>query len=287
MAKLLLAKEVIEDKIPILKNKCLELSKQGLTPKMRVILVGDNTASQIYVRNKEKLCQRVGAEFELIKLDKEISRQEFLAEIDQMNNDPSITGCFVQLPVPKHLQDIDVTGLINPHKDVDGFHSESIVNIYKNGHEGFIPCTPKGIITLLKHYNIPIAGKHCVIIGRSLIVGKPMSMLLTNENATVTLCHSKTKDIAYFTKQADIIISAVGKAKFINSNYVNSDKDQTLIDVGMNKDDQGKLCGDIDLADVENHVKSITPVPGGVGPLTVFSLIENLIQSTEDILKSR
>lgn len=287
MAKLLLAKNVVDSKIPHLNNKCLELANSGLRPKLKIILVGNNPASLIYVRSKKKLCERVGADFELIELPEGISKKDFLAEIDNMNNDPTVTGCFVQLPIPKHLQDIDVTNLITPEKDVDGFHGESIINIYKNSKNGFLPCTPKGILTLLDHYEINPEGKHVVMIGRSLIVGKPMSLLLTNKNATVTLCHSKTADLPYFTRQADIIISAIGLPRFLNDSFINESKKTVIIDVGMNKDENNKTCGDVDLASVESKVSAITPVPGGVGPLTVFSLIENLIQATENILANR
>lgn len=287
MAKLLLAKDVVENKIPQLNNKCLELSKQGLTPKMRVILVGDSPASLLYIRNKKRLCEKVGADFELVELAKDISKPDFLDEINKMNNDDSITGCFVQLPVPKHLQDIDVTNLINPNKDVDGFHADSIVHIYKDSNEGFVPCTPKGIMGLCEHYNIELSGKHVVVIGRSLIVGKPVSLLLTNKDATVTLCHSRTSDLAHFTKQADIIISAVGRARFLDESFINENKQQIVIDVGINKDENNKTCGDVDFDSVESKVSAITPVPGGVGPLTVLSLIENLILATENILKTR
>lgn len=287
MTKILLAKDVVESKIPGLNKRCLELAQAGLTPKMRVIIVGENPASILYVRNKKKLCQRVGADFELVELKEDISKEKFLEHINEMNNDTTITGCFVQLPIPKHLQDIDVTDLIAPEKDVDGFHAQSVINIYKDSNEGFVPCTPKGIFALLDHYKIPVETKHVVVIGRSLIVGKPISLLLTNKNATVTLCHSKTANLSYFTKQADIIISAVGKAKFLNSSYINGEKEQVLIDVGINKDENHKTCGDIDFEDVKDKVSAITPVPGGVGPLTVLSLIENLVFATEKILKSR
>lgn len=288
MTKLLLAKPVVEENISRLNKKSLELSQAGLTPKMRVILVGDSAASLIYIRNKKKLCSRIGANFELLELPSDTSKETFLNEIDKMNSDDTVTGCFVQLPVPSHLQDIDVTNLINPLKDVDGFHGKSIIDIYKaKTKDTFVPCTPKGIMTLFDHYDIELEGKHIVIIGRSLIVGKPLSLLLTNKNATVTLCHSKTKDIQKFTQQADIIISAVGKSKFLNLSYLNKSSTQVIIDVGMNRDAEGKTCGDVDFNNVKDHVAAITPVPGGVGPLTVLSLIENLIIATNNILASR
>lgn len=287
MAKLLLAKDVVESKIPLLNKKCLKLTEQGLTPKMRVVLVGNNPASLLYIKNKKRLCERVGAEFELVELDENISQEDFLNTIDDMNNDKLVTGCFVQLPIPKHLQNIDVTNLINPKKDVDGFHGESVVHIYRDSNEGFIPCTPKGILSLLEHNKVELQGKNVTVIGRSLIVGKPISLLLTNKNATVTLCHSRTNDIKMFTKQADIIICAIGKAKYLDASFLNDSKSQIVIDVGINKDENNKTCGDVNFESVEPLVSAITPVPGGVGPLTVLSLIENLIDATENILKNR
>jgi methylenetetrahydrofolate dehydrogenase (NADP+)/methenyltetrahydrofolate cyclohydrolase len=287
MTKLLLAKPVVENAIPRLSAKCSELTKRGLTPKMRVILVGDNPASKIYVKNKSKLCDKVGAEFELVEMPENIGEDSFIQEIKKMNNDDTITGCFVQLPVPKHLQHLDITELIDPAKDVDGFHGKNAMQIYKNLQNGFIPCTPRGILNLCEYYNIQVEGKHIVIIGRSLIVGKPLSLLLTNKNATVTLCHSKTLDIRKFTLQADIIISAVGNPKYLDKTYINEAKNQVIIDVGINKDNNNKTCGDIDFDSVKDRVNAITPVPGGVGPLTVLSLIENLTEATEKILSER
>lgn len=287
MAKLLLAKDVVESKIPLLNKKCLRLKEQELTPKMRVVLVGNSPASLLYIKNKKKLCERVGADFELIELDENVSEQDFLKTINDMNTDDLVTGCFVQLPIPKHLQGVDVTNLINPLKDVDGFHGDSVVHMYRDSNEGFVPCTPKGILSLLEHHNIELEGKNVVVIGRSLIVGKPISLLLTNKNATVTLCHSRTNDIKMFTKQADIIICAIGRAKYLDASFLNDSKNQVVIDVGINKDENNKTCGDVDFESVEPFVSAITPVPGGVGPLTVLSLIENLIEATENILKNR
>lgn len=285
MTKMLEAKPIIDNKIQYLKNRCGELSKEGLTPKMHVILVGNNPASLLYVKNKEKMCHLVGAKFELVKLDDNIDKETFISHINKMNNDPTITGCFVQLPIPKQLQSIDVTSLINPIKDIDGFGGNSIVDIYKNFGNSLLPCTPKGILELFKFYNIDIESKHIVVIGRSLIVGKPISLLLTNKNATVTTCHSKTKDIKKHTKEADIIISAVGQPKFLTSDYFKDDQSQIVIDVGISKDRNNKTVGDADFQNIKNKLMAISPVPGGVGPLTVLSLIENLILATENILK--
>lgn len=275
MTNLLLAKPLIDSTLPKLKDLCSEMTSP---PKMRVILVGENQASVTYVKHKEKQCEKIGAQFELVKLDENITRENFLDEIKKLNNDSSINGGFVQLPLPKHLDDIDTTELIAPEKDVDGFGNESFMGLIKNNHErGFIPCTPKGIMTLLKSQDIKLSGAKATVIGRSLIVGKPISLLLQNAGATVTMCHSRTLNLKEHTLNADIIISAVGKTKFLNNEYFKKDQSQVLIDVGMNRDSNNKLCGDIDFDDVKENVKAITPVPGGVGPMTVLSLMENLV----------
>ncbi len=284
MTIILKAAPLINDKIEYLTQVCSKLTNDGLRPKLEVIIVGDNPASAIYVKNKRILCKKVGAEFSLIELPKDTTKEVFLDKVNSMNNDPSVTGCFVQLPVPKHLQDINITELINPKKDIDGFHSQNIISLYNN-KTGLVSCTPKGILELLNHYNIEVESKNVVIIGRGFIVGRPLSLLLQNNNATVTLCHSKTKDITIHTKNADIIICALGKANFLNKSFLNQNKAQTIIDVGINKDENGKLCGDVNFNDVKDCVHSITPVPGGVGPMTVYSLINNLITATTNILK--
>ena len=275
MTKLLLAKPLIEETLPQLKEFCSQLKTP---PKMRVILVGDNQASQTYVKHKEKQCNKIGADFELIKLSADIEKSAFLEEINKLNTDNSIHGGFVQLPLPKHLQDIDTTELIAKEKDVDGFGIESFMGLIKNNYQrGFIPCTPKGIMSLLQASELELKGKKVTVIGRSLIVGKPMSLLLLNAGATVTMCHSKTKNLQEHTQSADIIISAVGKPKFLTKEYFKSDGSQILIDVGMNRDEDNKLCGDIDFESVKDQVAAITPVPGGVGPMTVLSLMQNLV----------
>jgi methylenetetrahydrofolate dehydrogenase (NADP+)/methenyltetrahydrofolate cyclohydrolase len=279
MTTLIKSKPLIDSSLPQLAH---EVEKLKTKPKMRVILVGDNTASLAYVGHKEKMCKKIGAEFDLVKLDTNITREQFLAEIKKLNEDSSIHGGFVQLPLPEHLKDIDTTELINNKKDVDGFGIESFMGLIKDDYKrAFIPCTPKGILKLLKHFEIPIKSQNITIIGRSLIVGKPLFLLLQAEGATVTLCHSKTKDLKEHTKSADIIISAVGKKRFLTEEYFKNDQSQVLIDVGINKDSNGKLCGDMDFNNIQNQVKAITPVPGGVGPMTVFSLMENLILATQ------
>lgn len=285
MTKILASREIIDNSLAKLQTQVEDLKKKGSRPKLQVILVGNNPASLIYVRNKERLCKQIGALFELVELPEDIAREHFLAAVNNANIDPEVNGCFVQLPVPSHLQDIDVTQLINPVKDVDGFHLNSIVNLYKSDTTGFVPCTPKGIVSLLKYYGYSLEGKHIVIIGRSYIVGKPLSLLLDIHNATVTLCHSKTQDLKKYTLSADIVITAVGNPIFLGKEYFRNDKTQILIDVGITKHN-GKVVGDIDYCAVKDQVAAITPVPGGVGPLTVFSLMENLIQATKNQLKT-
>ncbi len=286
MSKLLNAKPIVEKSIDSLQKRCGQLKIEGLEPKMAVILVGNSQASLTYIKNKKKLCQEIGASFELFHLDQNISEADFLKQVESINNDSKVTGFFIQLPLPKSLSHLNISKLVDPKKDVDGFHPNSSNALYLNKENAFIPCTPKGILKLLSFYNLDIEGKNIVIIGRSLIVGKPLSLLLSNKNATVTLCHSKTKNIKQHTKNADIIISAVGNSKFLTAEYLSENK-PVIIDVGINRDENDKLCGDIDFESVKDKVSAITPVPGGVGPLTVLSLMENLIQATENILKGK
>lgn len=282
MTKILYAGPVINKCIDSLKAKSLELAARGTKPKLSVILVGKNPASLIYLKNKKKFCQKIDADFELITLPESTNESDFLAAVKRLNDNPLVTGCFVQLPMPKHLQHINITQLINPEKDVDGFHLNTVAQLYLKDLTGIIPCTPRGIKTLLSEYKIDVAGKNIVIIGRSYIVGKPLSLLLTAMDATVTLCHSKTNNLIEHTQKADIIISAIGIAHFIKKEHLNSNGNQIIIDVGMNSID-GKTVGDVDFDDVKDHCQAITPVPGGVGPMTVFSLMENLLRATENI----
>lgn len=281
VSELLKAQPLREAKIPQLQKSCQELIQIGITPSLKVILVGNHPASLIYTRNKKAFIEKIGGLCEIVHLHEEIKEEELINKIEALGNDPSVHGLFVQLPLPKHLAHIDVKQLIPPQKDVDGFHQENMMHILVGDkmEQALQPCTPKGIITLLDHYNISIENKDAVVIGRSMIVGKPMMLMLTNRNATVTLCHSRTQDIAKYTKQADIIISAVGKANFLTKEYFNPAKNQIVIDVGMNHDKNNKLCGDVDFENVKDSVKAITPVPGGVGPMTIFSLAQNLIQA--------
>jgi methylenetetrahydrofolate dehydrogenase (NADP+)/methenyltetrahydrofolate cyclohydrolase len=281
-ARILSAKPVVEKIKLKLKARCEDLKSRGLNPAMSVVLVGDNPASLSYIRNKKKLCEEVGAKFTLHQLPSTVSEKEFLKLLSDLNNDPGTNGIIVQLPVSQGLKHLDLPNLVVPAKDIDGFHNKNTQQLYEGttNLKLLLPCTPKGVIHLFKFYEIPVDGKDVVVIGRSLIVGKPLSMLLTNMNATVTLAHSKTKDLKSYTRNADIVIAAMGKPHFFDAGYFDPAKKTVVIDVGMNSLD-GKLVGDVNTDAVKDIVEAITPVPGGVGPMTVLSLIENLISATE------
>ncbi len=269
-----------------LKAECLFLKEKNIIPYLKVILVGNNSASLIYTASKKKFCERVGAKCDIITLTSSISEMEFLDTIKNCNSDKEVHGLIIQLPLPHHLAHLDVGKLIKKEKDVDGFHPENLYALMKNDStdQHFISCTPKGILTLLNEYQIEISNKNIVIIGRSMIVGKPLALLLSNHNATVTLAHSHTKNLTDITAHSDIIISAIGKSCFIDRKFLSLTKNQILIDVGMNRNSMGEICGDIDFTQVENHVKAITPVPGGVGPMTIISLVQNLLQAARNQL---
>lgn len=253
-----------------------ELVKQGCKPGLAVILVGDDPASATYVKNKEKATIAAGMTSRLIRLPKETTQEELLSHVRQLNEDEDIHGILVQLPLPKHLNEDEVIRTITPDKDVDGFHP---VNVGKMviGQPTYLSCTPYGIIELLERTNVEIAGRHAVVIGRSNIVGKPMGQLLLQRDATVTYCHSRTPNLAEMTKQADILVVAVGRAKMIDASYVK--EGAVVIDVGMNRDENGKLCGDVDFDSVKEVSSAITPVPGGVGPMTITMLLKNTVHS--------
>ncbi len=282
MTTLLKAQPLVDQKIADLTKRCQTLIQNGRTPFMKVVLVGNNPASLTYIKNKKRICEMVGAKFELDQLDDKITKDEFLKHIEKLNNDPAVTGIIIQLPVSPELKTLRITNLVNPEKDIDGFHSKNTQWLYEGSYQTnhLLPCTPKGIIGLLDFYQIPLKGKHAVVIGRSLIVGKPISMLLSNRDATVTLAHSKTENLVELTKSADIIISAVGRAELITVSHINPQRKTVIIDVGMNTLD-GKLVGDVKFDEVSPLVAAISPVPGGVGPMTVISLVENLILATE------
>jgi len=267
-----------------LKEEVASLVAQGVQPGLAVILVGENPASETYVRNKEKSSKEAGMKSVLTKLPDTVSEQELLAEVEKLNQDDTIDGILVQLPLPKNIDENKVIRAISPEKDVDGFHPMNVGKMLI-GQETFLPCTPYGIMQLLERSNVDIAGKHAVIIGRSNIVGKPMGQLLLQKDATVTYCHSRTEDLKKFTLQADILIVAIGMAKFITGDYIK--EGAVVIDVGMNRDENGKLCGDVDYESAEKQASAITPVPGGVGPMTITMLLKNTVESAENKLKAR
>ena len=245
-------------------------------PHLVAILVGDNGASITYVNAKVKACQEIGFRSSLIKYPAEVSQGELLDKIDELNNDPTVDGFIVQLPLPVHIDEKLVTESIRPEKDVDGFHPQN-VGALCIGKPGFVSCTPAGVIQLLKRSGIEIAGKECVVVGRSNIVGKPMALLLLRENGTVTVAHSRTKDLKEVTKRADILVVAVGRPKMITADYVK--EGAVVIDVGIHRNEQNKLCGDVDFDSVEPVCGAITPVPGGVGPMTIAMLMNNCLES--------
>ncbi|NCT99231.1 MAG: bifunctional methylenetetrahydrofolate dehydrogenase/methenyltetrahydrofolate cyclohydrolase FolD [Comamonadaceae bacterium] len=254
------------------------LRNRGLTPGLAVILVGDNPASQVYVRNKVKACEDTGMHSVLETWPATLSEAELLARVQAMNNDPTIHGILVQLPLPAHIDAQKVIEAISPAKDVDGFHVAS-AGALMTGLPGFWPCTPHGCMKMLEHIGYELRGKHAVVIGRSNIVGKPMALMLLQANATVTVCHSGTKDLAAFTRQADVVVAAVGKRNVLTADMVKPGA--VVIDVGMNRNEAGKLCGDVDFDGVKDVAGWITPVPGGVGPMTITMLMVNTLDSAE------
>lgn len=260
-----------------LKKEAEELRAKGIIPKLAVILVGNDKASQIYVRNKSKACQEVGIEYEEIILDESTEMKTLLNIIDDLNNRKDINGILLQSPIPEHLDINEAFRRISPEKDVDGFNPISLGKLCLN-QDTFVSCTPYGIMKILEAYNIDIRGKHAVIIGRSNIVGKPMSLCLLNKDATVTICHSKTKNLKEMTKQADILIAAIGKKQFVTADMVK--EGAVVIDVGINRTEEG-LFGDVDFENVKEKTSYITPVPGGVGPMTVAMLMNNIIKAAK------
>ena len=254
------------------------LKQQGITPGLAVILVGDNPASKTYVANKQKSCEAIGMFSELIKMPEDTTQDALLDQIRDLNNRQDIHGILVQLPLPKHIDEDAVIATISPEKDVDGFSPVSVGKMML-GQDTYLPCTPFGVMKLLEHSGIDVAGKHAVIVGRSHIVGKPMGQLLLQKDATVTYTHSKTPDLPSFTKQADILIAAVGRENFITKEHIKPGA--VVIDVGINRDENNKLCGDVNFADVDGIASHITPVPGGVGPMTIAMLMKNTLIARE------
>ena len=274
MAKLIDGKAVAAEIREGLKTRCKQLSARGIVPGLAVILVGDDPASKVYVRNKGKACAEVGFYSEIHRMAADTTIEELLAKIEALKNDPRIHGILVQMPLPAHLDEKTVIDAIPPEKDVDAFHLVNTGRIMRGDYH-FLPCTPAGVMEMLRHEHIDVAGKECVVVGRSNIVGKPMAMLLLHANGTVTICHSRTKNLAEVTRRADILVVAIGKADFITGDMVK--EGAVVIDVGMNRRADGKLTGDVDFASVEPKASAITPVPGGVGPMTITMLLENTL----------
>ena len=258
------------------KQECDKLKTKGVTPGLAVIIVGDDPASQVYVRNKEKACEECGFYSVKYALDADTTQDELNALIDKLNKDEKINGILCQLPLPKHLDDKEVINRIDPIKDVDAFHPVNVGAIMI-GDYNFLPCTPAGVMELIHSTGVDVTGKKAVVIGRSNIVGKPMAMLLLHENATVEITHSKTLDLKSITKEADILVAAIGRAKFVTADMVKNGA--IVIDVGMNRDENGKLCGDVDFENVKDKCSFITPVPGGVGPMTIAMLMKNTLMA--------
>ena len=276
MANIIDGKQISKDIKEELKAEVASLAAQGRKCCLAVIQVGNDPASSVYVGNKKKACAYVGIESLAYELPEETTEEELLTIIDKLNKDANVHGILCQLPLPKHINEDHVIKAISPKKDVDGFHPQN-VSALVIGEKGFVSCTPAGIIQLLKRSNIEMDGKHCVVVGRSNIVGKPMSLLMLRENATVTICHSHTKNLKEICKEADILIVAIGKPQFIDKEYVKDGA--VVIDVGIHRDENNKLCGDVKYDEVEPIASYITPVPGGVGPMTIAMLMHNCVEA--------
>ena len=261
-----------------LKEKAAAMAKEGKKVALAVIQVGNDPASSVYVRNKKKACEYIGIESLSYELPEETTEDELVALIERLNADAGVNGILVQLPLPEQINEEKIIQTISPDKDVDGFHMQNVGALCTGG-KGYVSCTPLGIITLLKRSGIEIAGKRCVVMGRSNIGGKPMAMLLLRENGTVTICHSKTQDMKEITRRADILVVAIGKPKFVDETYVK--EGAVVIDVGIHRNAENKLCGDVDFDKVAPHTSAITPVPGGVGPMTIAMLMNNCVSSVE------
>ena len=279
--------EIIDGKLvsSVIRTKLAEeistfKTHSNVTPGLAVVIVGDNPASLVYVRNKKKACEQVGINSYEIALPKDVSEAELIENIKALNTDPSVHGILVQLPLPDHINEETVINTISPEKDVDAFHSSNVGKIMI-GNYTFLPCTPAGVIDLLEYYNIGISGKKCVVLGRSNIVGKPMAHLLLERNGTVTVCHSRTANLAEETKNADILVVAIGKPEFITGYMVKPGA--VVIDVGINRNSDGKLVGDVDFSSVSEVASYITPVPGGVGPMTITTLLKNTLNAAKQL----
>ncbi|KAF5069784.1 Bifunctional protein FolD protein [anaerobic digester metagenome] len=268
-------KAVSEKRLEILKES---IDESGLYPRLATVIVGEDPASQMYVRMKHRACERVGIGSVGIELPADATTGQVLEGVTRLNNDPDINGVLIQLPLPAGVDTARVIEAVAPDKDVDGFHPCNLGRLF-SGSPVFAPCTPQGIMTILNDYDIPIRGKRAVVVGRSIDVGRPMAALLLNADATVTICHSKTENLAEEMRNADILVSAIGKAKFVGPEMVK--EGATVIDVGINQDEQGKLCGDVDFEAVKDRAGAITPVPGGVGPMTIATLMENTFRAAK------
>ncbi|WP_057765668.1 bifunctional methylenetetrahydrofolate dehydrogenase/methenyltetrahydrofolate cyclohydrolase FolD [Cytobacillus praedii] len=273
-------KEIAREKKALISEEVEKLKKDGIVPGLAVILVGNDPASKTYVSNKERTCRELGMHSILIELPETVSEQALLNQVAELNEDSSIHGILVQMPLPDHINETKVIETISPEKDVDGFHPVNVGRMM-TGQDSFLPCTPYGVMEMLDYIGADIAGKHVVVVGRSNIVGKPAGQLFLNKNATVTYCHSKTTDLKAFTRQADILVAAVGKVNLITKEHVK--EGAIVIDVGMNRNSEGKLCGDVDFSHVKEVASYITPVPGGVGPMTITMLMFNTLKAAKAI----
>ena len=278
MAKIIDGKAISAEVRAEIKKEVSLLAENGIKVCLAVVIVGDDPASQVYVRNKKRACDETGIASEIIAMPSETTEEELISVLDGLHSRSEINGILVQLPLPKHINERNIIAHIDPKKDVDAFCDENVGRIM-TGNFSFLPCTPAGIIELLRRSGVSVCGKDCVVIGRSNIVGKPMAMLLLHENGTVTLCHSRTKNLPEITRRADILVSAVGKAGFVTADMVKPGA--VVIDVGMNRTPEGKLTGDVDFASVEPIASLITPVPGGVGPMTVTMLLKNTVTAAK------
>ena len=276
MAQIINGKEIAQTIKDEMRAEVVELKAAGKSCCLAVIQVGNDPASSVYVSNKKKACEYIGIDSLSYEIPEETTEDELLSLIDKLNNDEGVHGILCQLPLPKHINEKTILNRIDPKKDVDGFHPQNVGALVV-GDFGFVSCTPAGVIELLKRSNVEMEGKHCVVIGRSNIVGKPMALLMLRENATVTICHSRTKNLKEICKEADILIVAVGKPLFVTKEFIK--EGAVVIDVGIHRDENNKLCGDVDFKDVESHVSAITPVPGGVGPMTICMLMKNCLEA--------
>ena len=276
MSQLIDGKKISKQIKDELKEEVLKLNAAGKSACLAVVQVGDDPASSVYVNNKKKACGYIGIRSKAYELPESTTEEELVSLVEELNEDDEVNGILVQLPLPEHIDEDKIIRTISPEKDVDGFHPVSVGRLWI-GEKGFLSCTPAGIIQLLKRSGIEIEGKECVIVGRSNIVGKPMAALLLRENGTVTVTHSRTKNLKEVTKRADIVIVAIGKRQYITADYVK--EGAVVIDVGMHRDENNHLCGDVDFADVEPHTSAITPVPGGVGPMTIAMLMNNCVET--------